>query len=272
VSLDGTNAIVTGGGRGIGRAIAEALAAAGATVAVWARSSSEIDETVARIERAGGSARAFPLDVTDTSAVADAVSTIGPIDTLVNNAGASGPFGPLWESDPDTWWHTMDVNVRGPMLAMHAVLPRMIERRRGRIINIVTGMASLTYFSGYLASKTALVRLTECVALEARPYGIAAFSMAPGTVRTAMAEHALNSPEGREWLPWFRRIFDQDRDIPAERPAQLAVTLASGRADRLTGRYVTPFDDLDAMLANIAKIEDDRLYSLGIATPPAAGT
>lgn len=262
--LAGVNAIVTGGGRGIGRAIAEMLAAEGATVAVFARSATELDETVSIIERTGGAARAFALDVTDGPALAKAIQEIGVVDVLVNNAGTIGPFGPLWETDPAVWWRTMDVNVRGPLLSMHAVLPGMVERRRGRIINVVTGMAPMSYYSGYLSSKTALVRLTECVALEVKPYGVAMFSMAPGIIRTAMTEHSLNSPEGQRWLPWFRRVFDEGLDLPVERPARLAVTLASGKADPLTGRFLSPYDDLDHLLAHVTDIEKDHLYSLRV--------
>jgi NAD(P)-dependent dehydrogenase (short-subunit alcohol dehydrogenase family) len=268
--LAGLNAIVTGGGRGIGRAIAEMLAAEGAVVSVLARSERELRETVSVIERTGGHAHAFAVDVTDASALTDAIQSIGVVDILVNNAATIGPFGPVWETDPEVWWRAMDVNVRGPLLAMHAVLPGMVQRRRGRVINLVTGMAPMAYYSGYLASKTTLVRLTECVALELKPYGVTAFSMAPGTIRTAMTEHSLNSPEGQKWLPWFRRIFDEGLDLPVERPARLAVTLASGKLDALTGRYLTPYDDLDFLLSNIADIEKDYLYTLRVPTHPRA--
>lgn len=268
--LAGLNAIVTGGGRGIGRAIAEMLAAEGATVAVLARSASELDETVAIIERTGGQARAFAVDVTDARAMTEAIRDVGVVDILINNAGTIGPFGPVWETDPEVWWRAMDINVRGPLLAMHAVLPGMVERRRGRVINVVTGMAPMSYYSGYLSSKTALVRLTECAALELKPSGVTAFSMAPGVIRTAMTEHSLNSPEGQKWLPWFRRIFDEGFDLPVERPARLAVTLASGKLDALTGRYFSPYDDLDLLLSNAADIEKDYLYTLRVPTHPRA--
>jgi NAD(P)-dependent dehydrogenase (short-subunit alcohol dehydrogenase family) len=247
--LTGMNAVVTGGGRGIGRAIAEMFAAEGAAVAVLARSVDELHETVATIERTGGRARAFVVDVADERALTDVLRAIGDIDILVNNAGTAGPFGPVAEMDPDAWWRAMEVNVKGPFVAMHVALPGMLQRRRGRIINVVTGMVPMAYFSAYLSSKTALVRLTECVALEVKPYGVSVFSMRPGTVRTAMAEHVLTSDEGQKWLPWFRRIFDEGRDVPVERPARLAVTLASGKADALTGRYLSPSDDLDLLLS-----------------------
>lgn len=274
IALSGHTAIVTGGGGGIGRAIAQALASAGAGVAVLARSAPALAETVALIERLHGRAEAFPLDVTDATRVEATLEAIerslGPVSVLVNNAATLGPLGPFWDTAVADWWRAMDVNVRGPLLWTHAVLRRMIARRAGRIINVVSGTTPMTYFSSYITSKTALIRFTECLALETKPFGIAAFAMLPGTVRTPMAEYALESPEGRKWLPWFRRIFDEGLALEPERPAELAVLLASGKADPLSGHVVHASDDVDAMLARLEEIERDKLYSLRVR--PLAGT
>ena len=263
VELKGQTAVVTGGGRGLGRAFAHTLAAAGASVAVISRTAEELSDTVASI---GTNARAFPADVTDANALESVFAKIGPVDLLINNAGVLGPIGPLWEVDFDQWWRTMDVNVRGALLCIRAVLSGMIARRRGRIINIVTGAVPAAYLSPYMTSKTAMVRATECLAAEAKPYGIALFSVAPGTVRTDMSMHSVNSPEGRKWIPWFRRIFDEHLDLPAERPAQLVLELASGKMDALSGLYLTPFDDLDAILHGINEVNADKLHSLRVRT------
>ncbi|HYL22192.1 MAG TPA: SDR family oxidoreductase [Gemmatimonadales bacterium] len=270
-------AVVTGGGRGIGRAIGRALADAGARVALLARSAAELADTVRLVEERGGRAQAFPLDVTDAAAVAGTLGAVardlGPVDVLVNNAATFGPIGPIWETDAGEWWRTMDVNVRGPLLCLQAVLPEMVARRRGKIINVVTGTSPRPYFSAYLASKTALIRLTECVAREVRPFGIAVFAMGPGTVRTAMSEGPLQSAAGRQWLPWVRRIFDEGLDLPPERATALALTLASGAADVLTGLVVQPTDDLKAMIDRVSEIEREQLHSLCVRTlaGPAGG-
>jgi NAD(P)-dependent dehydrogenase (short-subunit alcohol dehydrogenase family) len=263
----------------LGRAFAKALSAAGATVAVLARSAEELAETVAIVEQSGGKAAMFPADVTDEPAVRGAFAEIdralGPVDLLVNNAGMIGPIAPFSETPVEDWWRVMDVNVRGPLLCANCVLPGMLERSRGRIVNVVTAAAPLAYLSSYVTSKTALVRATECMATELRPRGIALFSMAPGTVRTAMSENSLYSPEGRKWIPWYRRVFEEGLDLPPERPAQLVVTLASGKADLLSGLYLTPFDDLDRLLKSIGEIEKDKLYSLRVrplSTSPAAAS
>lgn len=273
--LSGQVAVVTGGGRGIGRAIAAMLSEAGMTTAVLARSASEIAETARTIERAGGRARPFAADVTDAAAVGRAFQEIerslGSVAVLVNNAAIPGPIGPFWETDANQWWRTLDVNLRGGMLCARAVLPGMISRRKGRIINIASSALPVAYFSSYATSKAALVRFTETIAAEVKPHRVSMFAVGPGTVRTPMAEHSLRSPDGQRWLPWFKRIFDEGLDVPAERSARLVLELASGRADSLSGRFISIRDDLDSLLRNAKQIEEQNLYSLRVQTLDGSG-
>lgn len=269
-TLLGQVAVVTGGGRGIGRAIAQALAAAGATVAVLSRSANELEQTVALIRDAGGKAHAHAVDISDSEGVRKTISelrgTLGPVDILVNNAGMIGPLGPFWQNDIDAWWRAMDVNLRGHLLCTHAVLPEMISRRRGRIVNVSSGAgtAPIANLSSYVASKTALIRFTENLAAETKPHGVSVFAIAPGTVRTAMAEYSANSPEGQKWIPWFRRLFDEGIAVPPERAAQLVLALVSGIADALSGRFISVMDDLKLILENAAEIEKEALYCLRV--------
>jgi NAD(P)-dependent dehydrogenase (short-subunit alcohol dehydrogenase family) len=273
--LSGQVAVVTGGGRGIGRAIAATLSEAGMTTAVLARSGSEIAETARTIEQAGGRAKPFAADVTDAAAVGRAFQEIerslGSVAVLVNNAAIPGPIGPFWETDADQWWRTLDVNLRGGMLCARAVLPGMISRRKGRIINIASSALPVAYFSSYATSKAALVRFTETIAAEVKPHRISMFAVGPGTVRTPMAEHSLRSPDGQRWLPWFKRIFDEGLDVPAERSARLVLELASGRVDSLSGRFISIRDDLDSLLRNAKQIEEQNLYSLRVQTIDGSG-
>lgn len=276
-------ALVTGAGRGIGRAIAQALAKTGAAVGVLARTAGEIEETVRLIEEGGGRACAVTADVVDANSVRGAIQaiekTLGPADVLVNNAGAVEPFGPFWENDPEEWWRSLEVNLRGTMLCTRTVLPGMVSRNYGRIVNVSSGAGTMAtpYYSSYGTAKTAVTRFTECLALETSSHGIAVFAISPGTVRTRMSEYSLNSPEGQKWLPWFRRIFDEKINVPAERPAQLVLELVSGRFDALSGRMISIFDDLETLRTEAAEIERQNLYSLklekltGAAGNPALG-
>jgi NAD(P)-dependent dehydrogenase (short-subunit alcohol dehydrogenase family) len=276
--LNGQVALVTGGGRGIGRAVAQTLAAAGASVAVLSRSPDELAETVRLIQQHGGKALSFPADVTVAQEVRTAIETIeqklGPVDLLINNAGAIKPFGPVWETNAEEWWRGMEVNVRGPVLCSAAVLPAMVARRRGRIINVASraGIVSMPFYTSYVTSKTALIRFTECLALETKQHGLAVFAISPGTVRTAMTEYSLNSQEGQKWLPWFRQIFDKNIDVPADRPAQLMLALALGRADALSGRCLSIYDDVDALVKDAATIQEKNLYSLKMEGIPEASS
>jgi NAD(P)-dependent dehydrogenase (short-subunit alcohol dehydrogenase family) len=257
-------ALVTGGGRGIGRAVARALAMERAAVAVLSRTASELEQTARDIARAGGTAIPIVADVTRQAEVTRAVEetrSLGPIDLLVNNAGVGGPIGPMWDGDPDSWWRAVEINLRGTFNCIHAVLPGMVDRRRGRIINVASDAGAYRWplVSHYSVAKAAAIKLTENLAAETRRHGIAAFAIHPGLVRMGLTETSLQgkaadgSPEARVQA-WVRRQVEQGLDVPPERACELVVRLASGEADELSGRYITVHDDLQDLVARAETI------------------
>jgi NAD(P)-dependent dehydrogenase (short-subunit alcohol dehydrogenase family) len=274
VDLRGQVAVVTGGGRGLGAAYAEALAAAGARVALFARSALELEATAGRIRARGGVALPLTGDTTDLAAVRGAyarlLAELGAPDLVVCAAGLGPPYGPTWQTDPDAWWRTLEVNVRGPHLWAHTVLPRMLDSGRGRIINVSSGSgnAVVPYLSAYVTSKAALTRFTEQLAAEIGSRGVAVFAIGPGAVRTAMTEEALTTDAGRRWIPWFGPYI-RDHGVTKEAAAAFVVWLASGALDELTGRFLSQRDDPAELRAHAARIRAADLAVLRLRPPLA---
>jgi NAD(P)-dependent dehydrogenase (short-subunit alcohol dehydrogenase family) len=195
--------------------------------------------------------------------VAAAEEVIGPVDLLVNNAGQFGPVGPLAATDPDKWWQVLEVNLRGPLYCARAVLPGMLARGHGRIVNVSSGagFAAIPMLSAYVVSKTALYRLSENLAAETRGHGVKVFAIDPGLVRTAISESALSCGEP-SIEQWFTDAFANQEDISPESAATLVVYLASGAADVLSGRNIDVSDDVAQMVARAAEIEQRDLHVL----------
>lgn len=205
MTLKGKTVLITGAGRGIGRAIALAFAQVGCNVALTARTPAEIDEVAAAAEALGVRSVAVPGDVSQPEAIARVVRTTqdacGPIDVLVNNAGQA-TFKPVWEVTLEEWRRAFEVNLDGAFLYIQAVLPDMMARRAGRIINIssVTGLKALPNQSAYGAAKHALNGLTKSLNLELRAYGIAAHVICPGAVDTRLARDAMPHRDPADWM------------------------------------------------------------------------
>ncbi|HJR05623.1 MAG TPA: SDR family oxidoreductase [Methylomirabilota bacterium] len=272
VDLTGQVALVTGGGRGLGRAFAVALAKAGAHVAVTARTAEPLAETVAMVERSGGRALAIPGDVSAPEAVAHVVRTaesqLGPVDILVNNAGAVGPLGYDWEVDLEDWWRTFEINVRGPFLYARAVLPGMVNRQRGRIVNISTGAAfgRLPQMDAYGATKAALTQWTKCLAADIQAYGVTVFAFHPGMVRTPMLDYLTSPDVPNAVQALFHSLLSEGRDVPIERSAQMLLFLVSGKADALAGRFIRALDNEEELVRRAEEIRRDDLHVVTLRT------
>lgn len=244
MKLDNQVAVVTGAGRGIGKAIAIEQARAGAKVALIARSENEIKAVAEEIVAAGGVARAYAADIVDTATMAETFAAIetdlGPVDLLTNNAGAFAGIGPIWEVDPEVWWRDVETNLRGTFNCCRAVLPAMIARKTGRIINM-TGGGTATSFpngSGYGSSKAAILRFTESVGDTLAGTGVTMIAMDPGLVRTSMTEYQLTSVAGQTWLRGIEDLFARKINVPPTMAANLSIEIGSGRFDRLKGRML----------------------------------
>lgn len=245
-------AIVTGGGRGIGAAVAAALVADGHHVVIIGRDGGRLEETAARI-----GAEPIAADVTEPGGagrvVDDVVDRYGRIDVLVNNAGISGG-GPLVSVAAEDWWRVLEVNVYGPMAYMQAVLGHMVPMGSGIVFNIgsFAGVRPLPGASAYATSKAALARITDSVAAEVESAGVTIMCLSPGLVETDMTRG----------VP----VFD---DVPADewesidRIGELVISLIA-RPDirRLTGRFVHVRDDLDELCGAVDRIGDQGLYQL----------
>jgi 3-oxoacyl-[acyl-carrier protein] reductase len=242
-------ALVTGGGRGIGAGIARELADAGMNVAVSARTREEVEKVAEEIE-----GLAVVADVSspgDAEAMVGEVErALGPIDLLVNNAGIPGwEVEPPWEAPPEEWWRVFEINVLGAYLCCRAVIPGMIERGRGRIVNTGSGSGYLPgqKTTAYGPSKAALYRFGEGLALQLAQYGIPVFTISPGLVKTEMTTRF------GEDMPW----------TPPELAPRLVRVLASGRADKLSGRYIhAEHDDIEDLIRRADEIAENDLNAI----------
>ncbi len=250
MQLKGKTAVVTGAGRGIGKRLAIAFAAEGARVGLVSRTAALLQVTQMEIADAGGASLAAAADVSDFAQVKKAMEAVreqfGPLDVLVNAAGVQGPIGPTAHADPRAWAEAIEINLVGAFHCCRAVLPEMIARRAGKILNVSGGGASNSRpnFSGYAASKAALVRLTETLGEEVAAHNVQVNALAPGATYTAMTDQVLEAGEraGEKALDEARNT-QQTRGVPPEKQIALALFLVSPRSNHITGKLISVHDD-----------------------------
>ncbi len=256
-SLEGQVALVTGASRGIGLRLAGALSARGAKVAGTARTLGALQAALGAVSEASGTATlALAGDVADRASVeavvAETTRVLGPVDLLINNAGLIDEAEvPVWEADVDQWWSVVTSHVRGAQLTIAAVVPQMVRRGSGRVVNLASGMGTRAEpdYSAYSVGKAAQMRLTEALDLSLQGTGALAFNIAPGLVRTDMT---ASMPKWADHTGW----------TPPERVVDLVCAVADGELDAWHGRFLRAGVDDPAAMASREPSGADRQLRL----------
>ncbi len=282
-SLEGRAAIVTGASQGLGLAIARAYVEAGASVMLCARDAvvlARARDEVAALAAPSQRVEAQRADVSSESdvhaLVETAIARFGRVHVLVNNAGVYGPMGPIDEVDWAGWVRAMDININGSVMPIRVLLPHFKQHRYGKIIQLSGGGATnpLPRITAYAASKAAIVRFAESVALDVKEYGIDINSIAPGPLNTRMMDELIGAGPaavGEAFFERMRRIADEG-GTPLETGAALTVFLASAASDGITGKLLSavwdPWADLPAHRADLDRTD---VYTLRRVTPADRG-
>ena len=265
--LAGKTCLVTGAGRGIGKAICLEFARQRANVAICARTRPEVERIVDEVnEIRNGAGMAFNLDVSDFGLVSEMVSKVigrfGKIDVLINNAGVQGPIGLFWMNDLLDWKRAIEINLYGTANCCKAVIPHMIDARNGKIIIISgSGEGAFPRFSAYSCSKSALVRLTETLASELQEYNIQVNALAPARSDTRFLDEVIEAgAEAGEYLQKAIAQRDSGGTSP-DKAARLACFLASEESNGLTGRLLSATWD-DYQQLDVEGVVQSSLYQM----------
>ena len=272
--------IITGGGSGIGKAIATAFAREGSHLVLASRTASELEATKREIGNLSAArVEIFPADISQPKQVKGLVDftlkKFATIDVLVNCAGIYGPIGLATDIDSEKWLQAIHINLYGTFLCIKAALPTMIENGKGKIINLSGGGATSPFprFSAYAASKAAVVGLTGTLAEEVREYNIDINAIAPGAVNTRLLEQVLQAGEaaGKDFLAKSIKQKKEGGTSP-EMTAELAVFLASSQSDGLTGRLISAvWDNWREFPQHLSEIMSSDIYTLRRIVPEDRG-
>jgi NAD(P)-dependent dehydrogenase (short-subunit alcohol dehydrogenase family) len=283
-TLEGRAALITGASQGLGVAIAQAFVDAGASVMLCARDAAMLDRARDGVAgRADGGQRvvAHAADVssrTDVDRLVRATLEAFPdLQILVNNAGIYGPMGASEDVDWDAWVRAMEINVFGSVLACRALLPHFKRRRYGKIVQLSGGGATtpLPRLSAYAASKAAIVRFAESLALEVKADGIDVNAIAPGALNTRMMRELLGAGPaavGQSFYDRMKKIADEGATTPLEKGAALTVFLASPASDGITGKLLSAaWDPWDTLPDHRADLDRTDVYTLRRIIPQDRG-
>jgi NAD(P)-dependent dehydrogenase (short-subunit alcohol dehydrogenase family) len=281
--LTGRNAIITGASQGLGKEIARAYLAAGASVLICARSAADLERTQSDLQQGVANPSRVLAEVGDVSRAADAGRFVNValmhwshVDVLVNNAGVYGPLGPSDEVDWLEWTRAVEINLYGSVLPTRALLPHFKKRRYGKIVQISGGGATnpLPRITAYAASKAAVIRFAESLAEEVREFGIDVNAIAPGALNTRMMDQVIASgPEtvGEAFYARMERI-KAEGGTSLQRGADLAVFLGSAASDGLTGRLISAaWDPWETLASRVKEIAGTDIYTLRRITPADRG-
>lgn len=239
-------AIVTGGGRGLGRSIALAFGREGAKVVLAARTREEIEHVAEELRAMKKEALAVPTDVSREDQVNQMVQktlqAYGTIDILVNNAGARGPIGPIQETSLASWEETLRLNLTSAFLCVKAVLPTLMQQKQGKIINVATTMNPRPNLTPYMVAKAGLIQFTKQLSRELKEFHIQVNAIHPGVMDTRMQEEIRKAGTKAIGTDMFDRLKEEGMLHPTSEPAKLVLYLASGAADGINGEYLS-FDD-----------------------------
>jgi NAD(P)-dependent dehydrogenase (short-subunit alcohol dehydrogenase family) len=239
-------AIITGAGRGLGRSVALAFARQGAKVVLAARGKEEIDQVAAQLRSLRKEAIAVPTDVSDEVQVSDLVKktleAYGTVDILVNNAGARGPIGPVLKTSLSDWEQVLRINLTSAFLCSKAVLPTLMEKKAGKIINVATTLTLRPNLTPYMVAKAGLIHFTKQLSRELKEYNIQVNVIHPGVMDTRMQEDIRKAGTKAIGTDMFERLKEEGILESPDEPAKLILFLASNAADGINGEYLS-FDD-----------------------------